>query len=423
MSRVREPKLKGKSYVIPKRLLWEAWLKVKENGGAAGVDGVTIEQFEEDLSGNLFKLWNRMSSGSYFPGPVRAVEIPKKGQKGGVRVLGIPNVADRIAQTAAAMALEPGVEPIFHEDSYGYRPGRAALDAVATCRERCWKHDWVVDLDIRAFFDSVPEDLMLKAVRHHTDQQWVVLYVERWLKAPMQRPDGTLIPRVKGTPQGSPISPCLANLFLHYGLDAWMGRTFPTVPFERYADDAVIHCVSERQARLVREAVARRLVEVGLELHPDKTRIVYCKDSNRRGDYEEISFTFCGYTFRPRQARNKRTGEVFTAFLPARAPEKLTAMSRRVASWRLHRRTTQDLDGLAKEINPVLRGWFAYSTAFYPSAVIPLCKRIDRHLMRWARWKYKRLARSARRARAWLRGVRTRNPELFAHWRYGSAVS
>ena len=237
---MREPKLKGKSYVIPKRLLWEAWLKVRENGGAAGADGVTVEQFEQDLSGGLFKLWNRMSSGSYFPGPVRAVEIPKKGQKGGVRVLGIPNVADRVAQTAAAMALEPDVEPVFHEDSYGYRPGRAALDAVAVCRERCWQSDWVVDLDIRAFFDSVPEDLMLKAVRHHTDQQWVVLYVERWLKAPMQRPDGTLLPRVKGTPQGSPISPCLANLFLHYGLDAWMERNFPAVPFERYADDAVI---------------------------------------------------------------------------------------------------------------------------------------------------------------------------------------
>src|SRR5246127_2093686 len=341
MSRVLEPKFKGKSYVIPKRMLWEAWLKVKENGGAAGADGVTIEHFEEDLSGNLFKLWNRMSSGSYFPGPVRAVEIPKKGKKGGTRVLGIPNVVDRVAQAAAALALEPGVEPVFHEDSYGYRPGRAPGHAVAVCRERCFKNDWVVDLDIRAFFDSVPWDLMLKAVAHHTDQKWVVMYVERWLKAPMQKSDGTLLPRVKGTPQGSPISPCLANLFLHYGLDAWMVREFPDVQFERFADDAVIHCVSESQARFVRDAVARRLVEVGLELHPDKTRIVYCKDSNRRGTFEEISFTFCGYTFRPRQAQNKRTGEVFTAFLPARAPEKLTAMSRRVASWRLHRRTTQ----------------------------------------------------------------------------------
>ena len=219
MIRVRESKLKGKSYVIPKRLVWDAWLKVKDNGGAAGADGVTIEQFEEDLSGNLYRLWNRMSSGSYFPGPVRAVEIPKKGSKGGVRVLGIPSVVDRVAQAAAAMALEPGVEPIFHEDSYGYRPGRSPVDAVAVCRERCFKKNWVVDFDIRAFFDSVPWNLMLKAVARHTDQKWVVLYVERWLKAPMQRPDGTLLPRVKGTPQGSPISPCLANLFLHYGLE------------------------------------------------------------------------------------------------------------------------------------------------------------------------------------------------------------
>ena len=285
---MREPKLKGKSYDIPKRLLWDAWLKVKEKGGAAGADGQTIEQFEEDLSGNLYRLWNRMSSGSYFPGPVRAVEIPKKGKKGGVRVLGIPSVVDRVAQAAAAMALEPGVEPIFHEDSYGYRPGRAPVDAVAVCRARCFKTDWVVDLDIRAFFDSVSWDLLLKAVAHHSDQKWVVLYVERWLKAPMQRPDGILAPRVKGTPQGSPISPVLANLFLHYGLDAWMVREFPAVSFERFADDAVIHCVSERQARQVRDAVARRLADVGLELHPDKTRIVYCKDSNRRESYEEV---------------------------------------------------------------------------------------------------------------------------------------
>jgi RNA-directed DNA polymerase len=263
---------------------------------------------------------------------------------------------------------------------------------------------------------------MLRAVSHHADQKWIVLYVERWLKAPMQRSDGALLPRVKGTPQGSPISPCLANLFLHYGLDAWMERTFPAIQFERFADDAVIHSVSESQARFVRDAVARRLVEVGLELHPDKTRIVYCKDSRRRGTYEETSFTFCSYTFRPRRAYNQRTGEVFTGFLPAVSLEKLTAMSRRVASWRLHRRTNLDLCDLAPGINLVLRGWLAYFTAFYPTAVIPLCQRLDRHLERWARWKYKRLARSPKRARAWLQGVRTRNPELFVHWRYCGAV-
>jgi RNA-directed DNA polymerase len=421
MSRVRESRLMGKSFVIPKRLLWEGWLKVKEKGGAAGADGVSIEQFEEDLLRNLYRLWNRMVSGSYFPGPVRAVEIPKKGKQGGVRVLGIPNVVDRVAMVAAAMALEPSVEPVFHEDSYGYRPGRSPVDAVRVCRERCFRKDRVVDLDIRAFFDSVSWDLMLKAVRHHTDQKWIVLYVERWLKAPMRRPDGILAPRVKGTPQGSPISPCLANLFLHYALDAWMAREFPAVPFERFADDAVIHCVSESQARLVRDALARRLVEVGLELHPDKTRIVYCKDSNRRGDYEEVSFTFCGYMFRPRKAYNKRTGKTFTGFLPAVAPEKLTLMSRRVAGWRLHRRTTLDLEDLAAGVNLVLRGWFGYFTAFHPNAVIPLCQRIDRHLVRWARWKYKRLERSGRRAWVWLAGVRSRNPETFVHWRYCSA--
>ena len=412
---MHEPKLKGKSHVIPKLLVWDAWLKVKENGGAAGADGVSIEQFEEGLKDNLYRLWNRMSSGSYFPGPVRAVEIPKQG---GIRRLGIPNVVDRVAQTVAAMVLEPSVEKVFHEDSYGYRPGRSALDAVAVCRERCWKLDWILDLDIKSFFDSVPWDLMLRAVARHTDQKWVLMYVERWLEAPMRTADGTLAPRVKGTPQGSPVSPVLANLFLHYAFDLWMVRELPGVPFERYADDAVIHCVSERQARQVREALASRLVEVGLELHPDKTRIVYCKDSNRRGTYEHVSFTFCGYTLRPRKTANKSRGVTFTGFLPAVSPGKLTAMSRRAASWRLHRRVNLTLDDLAAEVNPVLRGWLAYYAAFYPDAVTPLCHRIDLHLVRWARWKYKRLERSGPRARAWLRGVRSRDPELFVHWRY-----
>ena len=235
-------------------MLWDAWLKVKDNGGAAGADGVTIEQFEEDLSGNLYRLWNRMSSGSYFPGPVRAVEIPKKGKRGGVRVLGIPSVVDRVAQAAAAMALEPGVEPIFHEDSYGYRPGRSPVDAVAVCRERCFKKDWVVDLDIRSFFDSVPWDLMLKAVAHHTDQKWIVLYVERWLKAPMQRPDGTLVPRVKGTPQGASVSPLLANVYLHYVLDLWVHQwrtrhARGDVLIVRFADDCAPRTRKEELSR------------------------------------------------------------------------------------------------------------------------------------------------------------------------------
>jgi len=408
-----EPKLQGKSYDIPKHLVWDAWLKVKRNGGAAGADGVTIEQFEERLKDRLYKLWNRMSSGSYFPGPVRAVEIPKKG---GTRVLGIPNVVDRIAQTVAVLVLEPNVERVFHDDSYAYRPGRSPLDAVGTCRERCWKQDWIVDLDVKAFFDSMPWDLMLRALERHTDQKWVRLYVARWLKAPMLMPDGTMVARVKGTPQGGPISPLIANIFLHHGFDAWMTREYPGVQFERFADDVVVHCVTERQARQVREAIGRRLVDIGLQLHPDKTKIVYCKDSRRRQEYEQVTFTFCGYAFRPRQAFDRKRKEVYTGFMPDVDPGKLTDVSRKAVSWRLQRRTTLTLDDLAKEVNPRIRGWLTYFTAFYSTAVIPLCKRMDRHLMRWARRKYKRLERSEKRTRAWLRGVRQRSPDLFAHW-------
>jgi RNA-directed DNA polymerase len=336
-----EPRLPGKSHDIPKQLIWAAWLKVKSNGGAAGADGATIEQFEARLADNLYRLWNRMTSGSYFPGPVRAVEIPKKG---GTRVLGIPNVVDRVAQTAAVLALEPNVEKVFHNDSYGYRPGRSPIDAVRVCRKRCFEKDWVVDMDVKAFFDSVPWDLMLKAVARHTTQRWVMLYVERWLKAPMLMPDGTLAGRTKGTPQGGPLSPLIANIFLHYGFDLWMTREFPGVQFERFADDVVVHCVTERQAHQVREAVGRRLADVGLLLHPDKTRIVYCKDYKRHLDYGQVTFTYCGYQFRPRKAYDKVRKRSFTGFLPAVAPGKLTDVSRKVASMRLHRRTNTTLD-------------------------------------------------------------------------------
>jgi RNA-directed DNA polymerase len=326
---VSESKSQVKPFEISKRVVWEAYLRVKANKGAAGVDAVTIEQYEQNLENNLFKLWNRMSSGSYFPPPVKAVAIPKAG--GGSRVLGVPTVDDRIGQTVAAMYLEREVEPIFHSDSYGYRPGRSALDAVGRCRERCWRSDWVIDLDVRAFFDSVDHSLMLKAVARHTDQKWIILYVTRWLQAPLQQPDGTLTARDRGTPQGSAISPVLANLYLHYAFDMWLARTFPAVTFERYCDDAVIHCASEGQARQVRDALAARLAQVGLELHPDKTRIVYCKDADRRGDHEVTSFTFLGYTFRPRLAKN-RWGKHFVNFLPAVSKDAIKAMGREIRS-------------------------------------------------------------------------------------------
>jgi RNA-directed DNA polymerase len=306
------PKPKVKSFDIRKRLVFEAWEKVQANGGAPGVDAVSIERFEGNEVNNLYKLWNRMSSGSYFPGPVRAVEIPKE-HGTGVRTLGVPNVADRVAQTAAAMLLEDKLEPIFHRDSYGYRPGRSAHDALAVARRRCWRQDWVLDLDVSAFFDSVPHDLLLKAVAHHTDERWVLCYIERWLTAPMQMSDGTLIARERGTPQGSPISPLLANLFMHYAFDRWMDREHPDCPFERYADDVVVHCDTETQAHHLWVALAERLGSVGLELHPDKTKIVYCKDTKRRQDFEHTSFDFLGYTFRGRRAKSRRG--FFVSFL------------------------------------------------------------------------------------------------------------
>jgi RNA-directed DNA polymerase len=285
------------------------------------------------------------------------VEIPKK--DGGVRPLGVPTVAHRIAQTVVAQELEKVVEPIFDADSYGYRPGRSAHDALAVCRQRCWQFEWVVDLDVKSFFDSVDHQLLLNAVTHHTDLRWVGLYVQRWLTAPLQQADGSLIARDRGTPQGSAISPVLANLFLHYAFDVWMRRVFPSVPFERYADDAIVHCTNQAQAEHVRDAIAARLAECGLELHPDKTRIVYCKQSGRHGSHEHESFNFLGYTFRPRKAINK-TGQVFVSFSPAVSIHAAKAMRKEIRAWRLHHRTSQSLEDLARAVNPVVRGWINY---------------------------------------------------------------
>jgi RNA-directed DNA polymerase len=313
-----------------------------------------------------------------------------------------------------ARGLEGRVESIFHPDSYGYRPMRSAVDAVATCRRRCWQKDWVIDLDITKFFDSVPWDLMVKAVEANTDKPWVLLYVMRWLEAPLQLPDGSLQVRDRGTPQGSAVSPVLANLFLHYAFDTWMARQFPGVEFERYVDDAVVHCVSERQAEQVLAALRERMADVGLELHPDKTRIVYCKDSNRRGSYEHTAFTFLGYTFRPRSVRTK-TGEMFTGFHPAISNDALKKIGAEVRSWRLHRRTGSSEANLAERINPVVRGWMNYYGAFYRSALYPFLARINAYLMRWLRSKYKRLRGRKKAQDAWVRAVTTR-PKFFAHW-------
>jgi RNA-directed DNA polymerase len=414
---VSESKSQVKPFEISKAMVWEAYRRVKANKGSAGVDGVTIEQYEQDLKNNLFKLWNRLSSGSYFPPPVKAVPILKAGGRG-VRILGVPTVDDRIAQTTAAMYLEREVEPVFHPDSYGYRPRRSALDAVRRCRERCWSSDWVIDLDIRAFFDSVDHTLMLKAVERHTDQKWILLYVQRWLVAPLRQQDGTLAARDRGTPQGSSISPVLANLYLHYAFDMWLVREFPAVTFERYCDDAVIHCASQEQARQVRDALAARLATVGLELHPDKTRVVYCKDADRRGDHEVTSFTFLGYTFRPRLAKN-RWGKHFVNFLPAVSKDAIKAMGREIRSWHIARRSDKSLSDLAHMFNTIVQGWINYYGRFYKSMLYSLLRRINDHLVRWAMRKYKRLRRREKRAGELMAEASRRSPRLFAHWRFG----
>jgi len=409
----------AKPYSISKELVAEAFRLVKANRGAAGVDGQSVWAFEQDLKGNLYKVWNRMSSGSYFPSPVRSVEIPKA--SGGTRPLGIPTVADRVAQMVAKLTLEPRVEPVFHPDSYGYRPGKSALDAVGVARERCLRMDWVIDLDIRDFFGSLDHDLLLKAVRHHTDLKWVQLYVARWLTAPQELGDGTREIRRRGTPQGGVISPLLANLFMHYAFDAWMRRVFPAVPFERYADDVVIHCVSRDQAERVLEVVRERLKVCHLEVHPDKTRIVYCKDDRRRGDHGEHSFDFLGYTFRPRRAQVKgRRG--FVGFLPAMSNKSAKSIRATIRGWRLARwQNTRTLEGVAQLVNPAVRGWVNYYGRFYRSCCVDMLGRcLAFALIKWAMRKYKRFRGRRRHAYHWLGRVAARDVDLFLIWTLGA---
>jgi RNA-directed DNA polymerase len=404
---------KAKSWSIPKRLVWEAYKRVKANRGAAGVDDQSIEEFETDLQNNLYKLWNRMSSGSYFPPPVKRVHIEKR--DGGKRPLGIPTISDRIAQGVVKGYLEPELEKHFHPDSYGYRPGKSALDAVGAARKRCWKHAWVLDLDIRAFFDSISHELLLRAVRKHTDCAWVLLYIERWLRAPVQLEDGTLEPREKGSPQGSVISPLLANLFLHWTFDRWMTKRHPNIPFERFADDILCHCDTEQQARHLQEELEKRFAECGLELHPGKTRIVYCKDDDRRGHYPHEKFDYLGYTFRARRSKN-RFGKFFVNFSPGVSNAATKAIREEIRDWQLRCRVDRWIDDLARMFNPIIRGWINYYGRYYKSALYPTLRHLDRRLAHWAMAKYKRLRRHRRRAEHWVRRVSLRAPRLFAHW-------
>jgi RNA-directed DNA polymerase len=407
-----EPMNETKSYEISKHKVLEAFRKVKANNGAAGVDDESIAEFEKDLKNNLYKIWNRMSSGSYFPPAVKAVEIPKA--NGGIRTLGIPTVADRVAQMVVKLYFEPLVEPVFHPDSYGYRPGKSADDAIAITRERCWKYDWVLEFDIKGLFDNIGHELLMKAVRKHTDSPWMLLYIQRWLTAPFQKPDGSMQARTCGTPQGGVISPVLANLFMHYAFDKWMDRKHPENPFARYADDAVIHCKSRLDAQLLKESLGKRLLECGLELHPTKTRIVYCKDSQRRGNLPDIAFDFLGFTFRPRQAKSKHG--MFHSFLPAVSNKAKKKMRQTVREWRLQMQTRASLKELATKYNAVIRGWVNYYGRSYKTEMQGIARHINLALIRWAQKKYKNLHRRQRCAAEWLRRIAQREPKLFAHW-------
>lgn len=404
---------RAKSFEISKWEVWEAYQRVKANQGAAGVDSESIEEFEQDLKSNLYKIWNRMSSGTYFPPPVREVGIPKK--DGGTRRLGIPTVADRVAQAVVKGRLEPLVEPEFHADSYGYRPGKSAHDALAAARQRCWRYDWVIDMDIRGLFDNLDHSLILRAVGRYTQCRWILLYVERWLEAPVQREDGTLAERTRGTPQGGVASPLLANIFLHLAFDEWMRSEHPDVPFERYADDIVAHCTTKKQAYQVLASVESRLEQCRLELNRQKTHIVYCKDDDRRGKHPHTKFDFLGYTFQARRSKN-RWGKYFINFSPAVSREAATRMRQEMRRWKVHLRSDKAIDDLARMWNPVLRGWIQYYGRFYKSALYPVFRHFDTTLVRWAMRKYKRLGRHHRRAVYWLGGIARREPRLFAHW-------
>nr|WP_264195931.1 group II intron reverse transcriptase/maturase [Metabacillus niabensis] len=397
-------------------IVMSAFKRVKENRGSAGNDGQDIKEFETNLKGNLYKIWNRMSSGSYFPPPVRLVEIPKK--TGGKRGLGIPTVGDRVAQMVVKMYFEPKVETIFHVDSDGYRPNKSALDAIGQARKRCWKYDYVIEFDIKGLFDNIDHELLMRAVQKHTRESWILMYIERWLKAPFINSVGHKIRRSSGTPQGGVISPVLANLFMHYAFDMWMERTVPSAPFERYADDAIIHCKTESEAVDILGKLNQRLKDCKLELHPKKTKIVYCKDKDRMKEYPITEFDFLGYTFR-RIFIKDRLGRLQFNFLPSVSKKSAKDFRYKIKAMRIHSFTGSKIEIIAEMINPTVRGWLNYFTKYNPSAVKYSIDCINRRLVKWAMCKYKRFRGRRTRAEKWLKELAKREPKMFSHWALG----
>ena len=319
--------------------------------------------------------------------------------------------------------LEPRMETIFHDSSYGYRPNRSAHDALTKTRRNCWLFNWVIDMDIKGFFDNINHDKLLLALDKHVEEKWVKMYIKRWLTAPVQGKNGALIYKEgKGTPQGGVISPLLANLFLHYAFDQWLTLNYKRVKFERYADDIVVHCKSNRQAEMILEGIGKRMRDCGLELHPDKTKIVYCKDHKRTGDYKQVKFDFLGFTFKPRPAKTK-DGFMFLGFdlaMSVKAGKRIVSTLRQS---QFHRWTSNTIEGIAAELNPQLQGWLNYYGKFRPSAMSFVFRLFHERLIKWVQNKYKSLRGKIRKAYGMLNRIQKAKPELFAHWKRGFLVS
>jgi len=407
-----------KSVPISRTMVWEAYKKVRSNQGSAGVDQVSMEEFNADRSKHLYKLWNRMASGSYFPPPVKEVEIPKGDSK--IRKLGIPTIGDRVAQTVIKEYLEPRFEEIFSPHSYGYRPDKNAHQALASVRENCKLSDWVIDLDIKGFFDNIDHDKLMLAVEKHVGEKWCILYIKRWLQMPVLTKSGELIQKQgKGTPQGGVISPLLANLFLHYAMDKWLEQTHDTVKYERYADDAILHCKSQKQADYVLRNLNKRMQDCGLELHPEKTKIVYCRDHRRQENYPTVKFDFLGYSFQPRSNMSRRTGKMFLGFDCAISIKSKKRIADKMKELDIVHLSHKSIVGVAQFLEPYIRGWCNYYGKFRLSALNPIFQMLRQYLVKWARKRYKRYKTSLTKAYAWLKRVKEQFPGLFYQWKLG----
>ncbi|MEP7318329.1 MAG: group II intron reverse transcriptase/maturase [Panacibacter sp.] len=407
---------KTKSFPVSKRMVYESYLKVMSKNGCAGIDGQSIEMFEANMSKNLYKIYNRMASGSYFPPPVRTEFIPKK--QGGFRPLGIPTVGDRIAQGVVKDHLEPEMDKLFHNSSFGYRPGRSAHDALAQCHANCVQYAWVIDVDIKGFFDNISHEILMDLLRQHTQEKWVLLHVERWLKAGIEQEDGSITGRTKGTPQGGVISPLLANLYLHHAFDKWMEQNHANNPFERYADDIVIHCRNKEEALKLLTALQEQMHVYALTLHPEKTKVVYCSNYQRKEEHDENSFTFLSYTFRPRTAMDKfGRNKLIDLFNGAISNAAKTSIRQAIRTVLNPQRINVSLEAFAKVLNPKIRGWINYYSKFFKTRMLRVFDYLDGLILRWISNKYKLTSKG--KVLEEFKKIREQTPAMFYHWRFG----